>query len=316
MISALPLLIAGSRAGPLAGAVSAALGVDPAPVSNTLFPDGERDIRLTVPVRGRDVFILQPTAAPVGESLLELRLLADACWRAGAGRLFGVIPYLGYARQDRREHEGEPLGVRVAADVLVGAGFARLLVVDLHSPASEAAFACPLDHLSGVSPLADAVRPLAPANGVVVSPDLGAARLARAFAARLGLPMALVHKTRLSSHEVSVADLVGDVRDRVPIVVDDMISTGGTIGAALEAVGRQGCRPGAIVVATHGLFLPGVRARLAPPRVSRVLVSDSVTGGEACAVPVDRVSLGPLLAEAILRIHQQRPLDELLGQGR
>jgi ribose-phosphate pyrophosphokinase len=311
-----PILIAGSQAGPLAGSLSAALGVGLAPLTNTLFPDGEREIRLRGPVRGRDVFVVQPTAAPVGESLLELRLLADACWRAGAARLVGVVPYFGYARQDRRKHEGEPLGMRVAADLLGGAGLSRLLVVDLHSPASEGVMACPVDQLSALGPLCDAVRPLAPANGVVVSPDLGAARLARIFARRLGLPMALVHKTRLSGREVSVADLVGDVRDRVPILVDNMISTGGTIAAALEALGSQGSRQGAIVVATHGLLLPGVAARLAPPAVSRVLVSDSVDGGEACLVPVDRVSLGPLLADAILRIHQQRPLDELLGEGR
>lgn len=298
-----PVLIASSTAGPLAARLAEALGVVLAPVQDEVFPDGERKVGVGQSVRNEDVFILSPTGAPVGESLLELRLIADACWHGGAARLVGVIPYFGYARQDRRGCEGEALGMRVAADLLAGAGFTRLVLVDLHTPASEGCFSCPVDHLGAVQLLAAALRPGLPEPAVVVAPDLGAAKLAGRFASLLGLPTALVQKTRLSGQEVTTGEVLGNVEGRVPLIVDDMISTGATIEGALRALVARGCRSGALVVATHGLLVAGAGARLAAAGVARILVTDSLPGGQASgSVPVERISLAPLLAERIRQL--------------
>jgi ribose-phosphate pyrophosphokinase len=188
------------------------------------FPDGELHIELQESVRGDDVYLVQPTCPPVDEHLLELLLLADACRRAGALFLTAVIPYFGYARQDRRSHGREPLSARLVADLISAGGFQRLLAVDLHSPAVESGFAIPVEHLSAASILGGAVRSSVNPNTVVVSPDLGAVKMAERYAKLLGLPVAIIHKTRLSGEEVSVQRIVGDVCDKQVLVIDDMIT--------------------------------------------------------------------------------------------
>lgn len=308
------VLIAGPRAGGLGPSVARALGTAPWPVRYDLFPDGEHHVLIEAPVRNKDVFLLQPAPAPVGESLLELLLLADAARRSGAGRLFAVIPYFGYARQDRRTKEGEPIGLRVVTETLRQAHFDRVVTVDLHSAPAEGCFPCPVEHLSALPLLVEAVRPRVGADAVVVSPDLGAARLARDCGRRLGLPVSLVHKTRLSGREVAVEEVIGDAKGRMPFVIDDMISTGGTLAAALDALAGQGALPGALVAATHGLFSAGSAERLRAARVARLFVTDSVEPAEAPRVPTERISLAPLLTDAILRLHEGRSLDDLLAR--
>ena len=178
------------------------------------FPDGELHIELQESVRGHEVYLVQPTCPPVDEHLLELLLLADACRRAGAIHLTAVIPYFGYARQDRRAHGREPLSARLIADLLVSSGIQRLVAVDLHSQGVESAFAIPVEHVSAVPLLAEAVRFSVSRNAVIVSPDLGAVKMAERYARILDLPVAIVHKTRLSGAEVAVQRIVGDVRGK------------------------------------------------------------------------------------------------------
>jgi ribose-phosphate pyrophosphokinase len=280
------------------------------------FPDGELHVEIQESVRGHDVYLIQPTSPPVEAHLLELLFLADACRRAGAAHLTAVIPYFGYARQDRRASGREPVSARLVADLLQSSGLQRVVAVDLHTTAVEGFFHIPVEHLSAVPLLAEAVRPLLPPNAVVVSPDLGAVKLAERYARFWQLPLAIVHKTRLSGEEVRVQRIVGDVRDRVPVVVDDMVSTGGTIQAAIQALLAAGCvSENLTVIASHGLFVGPAQERLGAVPIQRIFVTDSVARPASEPLSLQVVSLGPLLAEAITRLHNQRSLSDLLVHG-
>jgi ribose-phosphate pyrophosphokinase len=302
-------VFSGTANAPLAESVAGRLGLGLGGRLLEHFPDGEVQIRIRENVRGDDVYVIQPTGPPVGEHLLELLLLADACRRAGAERTTAVMPYFGYARQDRRSREGEPLGARLIAALIEAAGLARVVAVDLHTPSIEGCFAVPLEHLSAVDLLGDTIRPGAPAGAVVVSPDLGAVKLAERYAALLRLPVAVVHKTRVSGTEVTARGLVGEVRGRRPIVVDDMISTGGTVAAAIGAVLDAGAVPDVTVVVSHALLVGPAAERLARLPIRRLVATDSLRLGTPAGVPLERVSLARLLADAIGRLHGRRPGD-------
>jgi ribose-phosphate pyrophosphokinase len=302
-------VVAGTANRPLAGAVAAALGVEPTASEVERFPDGE--LRPAVPeVRGDDVFLVQPTGPPVNEHIVELLLLVDACRRAGAERLTAVVPYLGYARQDRRTKVGDAVGVRVLADALAVAGANRLLVIDPHTAALEAVCSVPVEMLTAVPDLAAALRPAIADTAVLVAPDLGAVKLAERYASILGRQTVVVRKTRVSGEAVRAHELVGGVRDRPAVIVDDMISTGSTVEAAVAVLTAHGAAPGPIVAATHGPLVAGAIERLAAAGVARTLVTDTVIGTEYASVHV--CSVAGLLADAIDRLHRDRPLDDLL----
>jgi len=306
------VLIAGTSNPLLAEAVAARLEVRLAEREASRFPDGEMHVQVQASVRGCDVYLLQSAGPPAEEHLFQLLLLADACRRAGAARLTAVVPYLGYARQDRRATGREPVGARLVADLLAAGGLQRTVAVDLHSTALEGVFGMPLEHLTAVPLLSEALRPGLPDHGVIVAPDLGATKLAERYARLLRLPVALVHKRRLSGERVTVRDVTGEVRDRAPLVVDDMITTGGTVEAAIKAVLEAGCRPDVTVAATHGLFVGPAAERLRALPVKRLVTTDSVAPPDTGGLLLERVSLAPLLAEAISRLHGDRSLGELI----
>jgi ribose-phosphate pyrophosphokinase len=279
------------------------------------FPDGELHIEIHETVRGHDVYIVQPTCPPVDEHLFELLLLADACRRAGACYLTAVIPYFGYARQDRRARGREPVSLRLIADLIHASGFQGVVCVDFHSPAVESAFAIPVEPVSAVSFLAEAVRPSIRRNAVIVSPDLGAVKMAERYAKILDLPVAIVHKTRISGEEVKVQRIVGDVRDKEVLLIDDMISTGGTIEKAITALLEAGCSPSGVkVAATHALFVGPAAGRLAKLPIEKIYVSDSVPPPEPFPLPLHVSSLAGLLAESIQRLHSYRRIALSAGQ--
>ena len=297
---------------PLAEAIAQTLGTRLGVISLHRFPDGELHVAVRDSLRGHDVFLLQPTSPPFETHFLELLLLADACRRAGAVRITAVVPYFGYARQDRRASGREPVGARLMADLFSAAGIHRLVAIDLHSPTLEGFFSMPLEHLTAVPALAAALG-----NGlrerVIVAPDLGAARLADRFGRALDLPVAMVHKTRITGEEVVVRGVTGDVAGRAPIIVDDMISTGTTIAAAVAALREAGCRPQFTVVASHALLVGGAVARLQQLGLERVIVTDSVAIPAAVvALPLHVVSIASCAAECIGRLHQDRSLADLL----
>ena len=279
------------------------------------FPDGELHIELQESVRGHEVYLVQSTSPSVDEHLFELFLMADACRRAGALHLTAVIPYFGYARQDRRARGREPLGVRLVADLLVKSGLQRMIAVDLHSQGVESAFAIPVEHMSAVPILAEAVRASVSRNAVIVSPDLGAVKMAERYAKLLDLPVAIVHKTRISGAEVSVQRIVGDVQDKQVLVIDDMVSTGGTIAKAIQALLESGCSSSGIkVAAIHGLLVGPAAERLEKLPIEKIYVSDSVRvpTPERFPVPIQVSSLDGLLAETIQRLHNQRSIAQLV----
>jgi ribose-phosphate pyrophosphokinase len=302
--------ILSGRAQPaLAESISAVTGFRLLGVDLRLYPDAEV-VELQESVRGAHVFIVQPTSPPPEPHLFELLLLADAARRAGAAGITAVVPYFGYARQDRRAHGARTaVGARVAADVLA-TRVDRLLTVDLHSPPVEGFFSFEVDHLEAFPLLVERLGNFD--DGVVIAPDLGAVRLADRYARALDLPAAVVHKERLSGTEVTAERITGDVKGRVPLIVDDMIVTGGTIASAVDVSVRNGARPGAVVVATHAVFAAGALERLAALPVRHIVTTDSVAVQPVAGLEV--VSLAPLLGDAILRISRGLSLGGLVAR--
>jgi ribose-phosphate pyrophosphokinase len=307
-------LFAGTANPPLAEGVASALGVPLGERVIERFPDGELHVEINASVRGHDVFLFQPTSAPIEEHLVELLLLADACHRAGASRQIAVMPYFGYARQDRRTSWREPVAVHVIANLIGASAVERVVGVDLHSAAIEGVLPMPLEHLSAVSMLAEAARGTDGPNRVVVAPDLGAIKLAEQYATRLDLPVAIVHKIRLSGEDVSVRHITGEVRGLAPIIVDDMITTGGTIAAAAAAVLQAGGEPDVMVVTTHGLLVGHALERLSRLPLRRLIVTDSMLLPERLPFPSEVVSLAPLLATAIKRLHNDASMRDLIAR--
>ena len=305
-------ILSGSANLPLTENIAKSLGVQRSPALVERFPDSELHVDIQESVRGADVYIVQPTCPPVDEHLLELLLMGDACRRAGASHLTAVIPYFGYARQDRRAHGREPLSVRLIADLIDAGGFQRVVAVDFHSHAVESAFTIPVEHVSAVSLLAEAARISIRGDAVIVSPDLGAVKMAERYAKLLDLPVAIIHKSRISGEEVSVQRIVGDVRNKEVLVIDDMISTGGTIEKAVHALLEAGCSPSGVkVLASHGLLVGPAATRFAALPIERIFVSDSVPTPEGFPIPVQLVSLAPLLADTIQHLHRQESLGDL-----
>jgi ribose-phosphate pyrophosphokinase len=308
-----PLIVSGSAHPALAADVARELGAELASCLLQSFPDGEQEVEVQTSVRGRPVFVVQPLGPPVGEHLLELLLLADACRRAGAGSVVAMAPYVGFARQDRVTREGRPLGARVLAGALGTGEFSQVIAVDLHSPVVASCVEAPVTHLTAVPVLVEALRPHVREDSVVVAPDLGAVKLAEAYSRALGLSLAVVSKIRVSPSQVAVRGVMGDVRGKRPILVDDMISTGTTVEASIDALLAHGCRREVLVAATHGLFVGDARDRLSREEASGVLATDSLPPAQGSPARLEVIRLAPLLAEAIRRIVGDRALDELLA---
>lgn len=304
------LLVSGTSNPALAAAVAAELGVSPASRTVSRFPDGEVEVRLDETVRGCDALLIQSTAPPVNDNLMELLTLADACRRSAAARITAVVPYFGYARADKRRGHREPITASLVAQLIQIAGVDHLITVDLHTAPIEGFFHVPVDSLTAVPTLGEAVRDRLPAGAVVVSPDTGRVAMATDYAQRLGAPVAILHKRRASGTETVVTHVIGDVRGRPCLIVDDMISTGGTIARAVEALLAAGARPKIFVVATHGLFVGEAWTTLGHEAIREVLVTDSVVPAESDP-RLWVVSIAPLIAAAIGRIQAGRSLGDL-----
>ena len=305
-------IFCGSSNIPLATAIASRLGI---PLGRRLIarsPDEELHVEIQENVRARDVFLVQPTGPPLDRNLMELLFLTDACRRAGANHVTAIIPHFGYSRQDRSASRQQALGARLIADVLRTAGVGRVVAVDLHSASIESAFGVAMEHLSAVRMFCDALSPR-PQNSVLIAPDMGALKLAERYARMLSLPIAIVAKVRVSAEEVVARSLIGDVRGRTPVIVDDIIITGGTIEAAVKFVVEAGATPQAIVIATHGLFVGSAAERLAALPIARLLVTDSVEISPGLKLPIEVISLAPTLAEVISRLHAGESLGDLIA---
>ncbi len=306
-------IVSGSANRGLASAVTNYLGVESDSCILERYPDGE--LRPIVEnVCGADVYVIQPTAPPVNDHLVELLLLLDACRRARAARVTAIVPYFGYARQDRRTAPGQALGVAVAADAIAAAGADRLVVVDPHTPTFEAQCRIPVETLSAVDALSGELAGDLPHGAAVVAPDLGAVKVAERFAAVLGGPVAVVRKQRESGSVVSALDIAGDVGGRSAVIVDDMITTGATIEAAARLLRAHGAAPDIVVAATHGLLVHAAVSRLRDLDLRRVLVTDTVAVKTAGTL-IQLCSIAPTLAAGIAFLHADKPPHQPLAHA-
>lgn len=295
-------IISGTANPDLARAIAERLHVSPTSATAAQFPDGETSVELLEPVRGKSVFIVQPTGPPVNDHLIELLAFADACRRASAAHVCAVIPYFGYARSDKRHGRREPITASMVARLIQAVGVEHVIAIDLHASQIEGFFQIPVDCLSAVEVMCDTLRPHLEPDTVVVSPDVGRLRMATEYAERLHVPVVVLHKLRESGGETHVMRVVGDVRDHPCLIVDDMISTGGTLADGTRALLDAGARSPIFIAATHGLLLPGSKAKLAIPAVAHVFVTDTVRPAESAWAELQVVSVASLVAQAIAGI--------------
>ncbi|GAB5603857.1 ribose-phosphate pyrophosphokinase [Thermus sp. FJN-A] len=303
-------LFTGNAHPDLARRVAEALGVPLGQAMVDRFPDGEVRVRLLESVRGDDVYLIQPTSPPVNDHLMELLLLADAARRSSAGRINAVIPYFGYARQDKQTQGREPISAKLVANLLEAVGFHRVIAIDLHAPQIQGFFDIPVDHLSAVRLFARYLQERGyTENAVVVSPDAGRAEEARRLSERLGLPFAMLAKRRHGPRETSVTYVIGDVAGRRPLLIDDIVSTGGTIRRGVEALLEAGALPQVVVMATHPVLVGEARENLAHPAIQEVIFTDTIPlrdGGYTV------LSTAELLAQAIRHVHTNQSVSALI----
>ncbi len=304
-------LFAGTGNPALAEAIARQLGVPLSSCTVERFPDGEVSVRLNESVRGCEVFIIQPTAPPVDEHVMELLIFADACRRAAAARITAIAPYFGYARQDRRRGRREPVTASMVAILMQAIGIDQVMTVDMHTDQLEGFFMIPMDALTAVPALFEAVKPALSPGTVVVSPDVGRVAMATEYARRLQTSVVILHKHRESGTQTTVTHVVGEVRGRLPVIIDDMISTGGTIARGIEALLGAGARPDITVAATHGLFVRDARKLLSHPSVRGVYVTDTIPQATEGWDLLHVVSVAPLLAAAIEQVDADGSLSGL-----
>lgn len=299
----------------LAREVADLIGLPLGSLNVSRFPDGEVCVNIGASVRGKDVFVIQPTCPQVNENFTELLIILDALYRASAGRVTAVIPYYGYARQDKKTAGREPIAARMVADMLSVGGADRVLTVDLHSPQIQGFFNIPVDHLTAVGILSECLRGMELGDAVVVAPDAGRVNMATEYANRLGLPVVIIHKRRTGPEQTAVAHVVGEVRGKRPIIIDDMIATGGTIARSVEALLREGATPGIYVAVTHPVLVGSALEHLLNPAIARVIVTNTIpVGPEKRISKMDVVSIAGLIADAIARIHSDSSVSDLFAQ--
>ncbi len=286
-------LIAGDAHPPLGRAIARQAGVPLVPVSISAFADGETQVRIEGDVAGADLYIVQPTSAPANERLVTLALVAEAARGAGAQRITALMPYFGYARQDVRKRPGEPRSARLAARILSGAGIDRVIALELHSGALESAFDMPLVHLQADELMLPAARER---QYAIVSPDAGGLKRAQRYAMALGAPLAVVAKTRPAADVAAPLQVLGDVRGRACLIVDDMASTGRTIAGAAQALLGAGARE-VHALFIHAVMAPGALERICGAGVRSIVTTDSVPGAPDARVRV--ISVVPLFVSAL-----------------
>ena len=307
-------LISGRAHPQLSTDIAEYLGVPLAAVELSDFPDGETSVRLNQNIRGRDVFLIQPTGPPVNQNLVELLILIDTCMRASASRITVVLPYFGYARQDRKDAGRVPITSKLVANLLTGAGADRILTIDLHAAQIQGFFDLPVDHLFAAPILDDYFKSLAIPRDelVIVSPDEGSIKRALQHLEHLGGSLVIVDKRRSSATETRQANLIGGpIEGKTAIIFDDLISTGSSIVGAVNVARKHGAKA-VYVGASHALFCGHALSRLAEAPVKEVVVTDSLPRNEERLPPNLRiVSVAPLLGEAIRRIHRNESVSYL-----
>ena len=286
----------------LAGEIARYLGTELGAADISSFPDGELFVQYRHNIRGADVFIVQPTCSPPNQTLMELLIMIDAAKRASAARITAVIPFYGYARQDRKDQPRVPITAKLVANLITVAGASRVLAMDLHSQQIQGFFDIPVDHLYASPVIAPYLKEKLGAGTVVVAPDSGSVKLAHSYAELLGAGLAVVAKRRVDATSVESSHLVGDVKGRVCILTDDLSSTAGTLVTAAELLKKEGAAK--IYAAVSHCLLNNVgRTRLSQSPIEELVTTDAVPVSDKLDGKIVVLSIGPLFGEAIKRIH-------------
>ncbi|OHB61419.1 MAG: ribose-phosphate pyrophosphokinase [Planctomycetes bacterium RBG_13_50_24] len=298
----------------LAGDVCKYLGIPLGGAKIERFPDGEKAVRVEDDVRGRDCYVVQSTCDPVDEHLIELLIFLDCLRRASASRITAVIPYFGYARQDRKDEGRVPITAKLVANMITTAGASRVLAIDLHAHQLQGFFDIPVDHLAGELVLSKYFRDLKIDKLTVVSPDVGNMKTASRYATHLGGELAIVHKRRLSGSKVEAQEIIGEVSGRNILMCDDIIATAGTVCSAASLVKERGADK-VYIGATHGVFAPQALERLSKAPVDQVVVTDTIPLKNK-SKKISRIkvlSVASMLGEAIKRIHRNESVSNLFN---
>lgn len=307
------MLFTGNANPALARAIADNLGIPVGDATVSKFSDGEITVELNDNVRGRDVFILQPTCAPTNDNLMELIFMVDALGRASAGRITAVVPYFGYARQDRRVRSARvPISAKVVADMMVAVGVDRVLTVDLHSEQIQGFFAVPVDNVYGSPVLLADIERQHYEDLIVVSPDIGGVVRARALAKQLDIDLAIIDKRRPQPNVAEVMNLIGDVSDRTCILVDDMVDTAGTLCGAAKALKSFGAKK-VIAYCTHPVLSGNAISNINDSVLDELVVTDSIPlreGAKECS-RIRVLSLAPMLGECVRRICNEESLSAM-----
>ena len=278
------------------------------------FNNGEVQIMIDESVRGKDVFIIQPTSYPVNDNLMELMVMADALKRASARHITAVVPYYGYARQDRKTRGREPITAKLVANLMQTAGITRLVTIDLHAGQIQGFFDVPVDHLFGASILAKYINEKNMEDVIVVSPDLGGVTRARDLADRIGAPIAIIEKKRPEPGVAKVMNLIGDVAGKNCIIIDDIVDTAGSLVEGAKALEEFGAKSVTAAV-THAVLTDPASERIANSNIKGLIVTNTIPLPENCNLPnITQLSVAPLLGEAIMRIFHEVSVSNLFDK--
>ena len=278
------------------------------------FNNGEVQIMIDESVRGKDVFIIQPTSYPVNDNLMELMVMADALKRASARHITAVVPYYGYARQDRKTRGREPITAKLVANLMQTAGITRLVTIDLHAGQIQGFFDVPVDHLYGASILAKYINEKNLEDAIVVSPDLGGVTRARDLADRIGAPIAIIEKKRPEPGVAKVMNLIGDVKGKNCIIVDDIVDTAGSLVEGAKALEEFGAKSVTAAV-THAVLTDPASERIANSNIKEIIVTNTIPLPENCKLEnITQLSVAPLLGEAIMRIFHEVSVSNLFDK--
>ncbi len=302
-------LIAGNANPKLAQEIAKKMGIELSPATIGRFSDGEIQVKIADSVRGADCYVIQPTCAPVNENIMELLVIADALKRASARRITAVIPYYGYARQDRKAEPRVPITSKLVANLITASGIDRVLTVDLHARQIQGFFDIPVDHLYARPVLFQYFKDLNLDNPIVVSPDAGGVERARAFAKLLNADLAIVDKRRPRPNEAAIMNIIGDVKGRNAIILDDMIDTGGTLTKVADAIKNAGAIK-VYAAASHGVLSGQAIEKIQKSSLEEVVITNSITH-DTDLPKIKVLSIASLLAEAITKIYNDESLNTL-----
>ena len=304
-------IFSGNSNKPLAEAIAKELNLKLSDIEVGHFSDGETSVHIGETVRGRDVFIIQSTSYPVNENLMELLVCIDALRRASAGRITAVIPYFGYARQDRKARPRDPITAKLVADIITSAGADRILTIDLHAAQIQGFFDIPVDHLEGGPILYKHFKNLVDDDFVVVSPDVGSVSRARNVAAKLNCPMAIIDKRRPKANQVEIMNIIGDVKGKTCLLVDDMIDTAGTICQGAQALKNNGAKQ-IYACCTHAVLSGPAIERLQNSAIDKVVTLDTIDQpAEKRIDKLEILSVAKLMARAIENIYMDKKMSEI-----